>query len=510
LSIADQPMTTPAVPPPNPPEPQFHRHLGQRIWDWLSQTRPEFVVGTLQYTGRRMLMVFAWLLIGDFCLMMLDTNIPEILPLKLKSLGAGDTTNAFLNKTIAYTVVFLLAPIVSVRSDRTRTRWGRRIPYLLWSAPFVGLFLVLIGHYESIANLFAGNATELKILGVAISRSTLTLIVLAVLIIGWDFANIFVNTVYYYLFNDVVPAKYLSRFLALFRIVFLISAWAYSRWVLPISLSHFRPLFILAGIGYAVGFILMCTFVREGKYPPPEPLTTTATGRPNPFAAIKSYARECFTHRIYWYFFLANTFTYTSRLAGVFLLIRTTASLGLNLQQWSVYKQFEIGIALLLTFPAGWLADWWHPLRVYLLASLWVLIGTASQCVWIFHDFGPRGNLFVLYLTGLAFMPLRLIAEAAELPMYMRILPKDRYGQFCSANGMVRAFAMIPGSVLAGMFISSMGKWYGERRYTWMAGWQLMFQVIAAVFLILLYREWKRHGGNACYQPPLSTTACNT
>jgi len=262
-------MTTPAVPPPNPPEPQFHRHLGQRIWDWLSQTRPEFQVGTLQYTGRRMLMVFAWLLIGDFCLMMLDTNIPEILPLKLKSLGAGDTTNAFLNKTIAYTVVFLLAPIVSVRSDRTRTRWGRRIPYLLWSAPFVGLFLVLIGHYESIANLFAGNATELKILGVAISRSTLTLIVLAVLIIGWDFANIFVNTVYYYLFNDVVPAKYLSRFLALFRIVSSLAGMAYGKWVFPHSMTHFKPIFVIAGIAYAIGFLIMCIMVREGEYPPP-------------------------------------------------------------------------------------------------------------------------------------------------------------------------------------------------------------------------------------------------
>src|SRR4030095_13259788 len=129
---------------------------------------------------------------------------------------------------------------------------------------------------------------------------------------------------------------YLSRFLALFRMVFLLSALAYSRWVLPISLTHFRSLFTIAGVGYAVGFILMCLFVRAGKYPPPEPLT--AAGRAHPLAAIKTYARECFTHRIYWYFFIANTLTFTSRLAGVFILVRTTASLGLNLDQWSWYK----------------------------------------------------------------------------------------------------------------------------------------------------------------------------
>ncbi len=484
-----------------PPDTRIHR-----LRRWLNEYRPEFQVGTLRYTGRRLLWVFAWLLIGDFCLQLLDTNIPDILPLKMKHLGAGDTSIAVVNTTIARTVVFLLAPIVSVWSDRTRTRWGRRIPYLLWSAPFVGLFLVLIGHYEGLTNLLAGDSAQFSILGMTIGRTPLTLLVLGGLVIGWDFANIFVNTVYYYLFNDVVPAKYLSRFMALFRIVYLLSALGYSRWILPHSLTHFRWLFTLAGVGYAIGFFLMCIFVREGEYPPPP----AEHRREGFFAGVATYARECFTHRIYWYFFIANTCTYTSRLTGTFLLIRSTASLGLSLDQWSWYKQLEIGIALLLTFPAGWLADKWHPLRVYLLASIWVLLGTLSQCVWIVHDFGISGNLFYLYLTGLSFMPLRLIAEAAELPMYMRILPKDRYGQFCSANGMVRAFAMIPGSVLAGMFISSMEPWFGERRYTWMAGWQFVFQVAAAGFLILLYREWKRHGGDECYQPPLSTFPCNT
>ena len=92
-------------------------------------------------------------------------------------------------------------------------------------------------------------------------------------------------------------------------------------------------------------------------------------------------------------------------------------------------------------------------------------------------------------------MPLRLIADAAELPMYMRVLPRDRYGQFCSANGMVRAFVMIFGSIAAGMFIGAMEPWWGERRYTWVAVWQLAFQMVAAVFLVLLYRQWKLHGG---------------
>ena len=459
--------------------------LCNRARQWLKQTRPQFQAGTLRYTGFGMIMVFVWLLWGDFCFQLLDSNIPNILPLKLKELGAGDTTNAILNKTFAYAVAFLLAPVISFRSDRTRTRWGRRIPYLIWSTPFVGLFLILIGCYDSFTRAFTGGAHALLVLGI--------------LIVGWDFANIFVNTIYYYLFNDVVPPRFLSRFLALFRIVSSLAGIAYNHWVFQHSLAHFRLIFVVAGIAYVVGFTLMCLFVREGSYPPPPPNIDRQSGF---ISAAKTYAAECFTHRLYWYFFLANTFTFVARQTSMFINVRNTSSLGMTLKQIGDYNTLEIGIGLLLQFPAGWLADRFHPLRVYLLANLWVLLGTAAQCVWILHDFTPAGNLRYMYVTGLSFMPLRLIAEAAELPMYMRVLPRDRFGQFSSANGMVRAFALIFGSVAAGAFIGAMEPWFGERRYTWVAGWQLVFQIVAAIFLVLLYRQWKLRGGDAGYTPP--------
>ena len=47
-----------------------------------------------------------------------------------------------------------------------------------------------------------------------------------------------------------------------------------------------------------------------------------------------------------------------------------------------------------------------------------------------------------------------------------------------------------------------MGRWFGERRYTWVIGWQLLFQIAAIVFQVMLYRQWKQHGGNQNYVPP--------
>jgi hypothetical protein len=494
--IEDQIDPTPPLPLDYAAPPQGVR---ARLRQWLSTPNPKFQIGTLRYTGFGLMMVFVWLLWGDFCFQLLDQNIPGLLPLELKKLGAGDTTNSFVNGTLSYAITFFLAPIVSVHSDRLRSRWGRRIPYLLWSTPFVGLFLILIGCYEPLTHWFVGNAPSVKVMGMDVARTSMAVFILGVLIIGFDLANIFVNTVYYYLFNDVVPHAYLSRFFSLFRIVISLAGMAYNAWVFPHSETHFRAIFVAAGIAYAVGFTAMCFFVREGEYPPPP---EDGIARDGLLASVQTYARECFTHKLYWFFFLANACTFSSRLVDLFRQVRNTTSLGLTRAEIGDFSVWMIFFALLLQYPAGWVSDRWHPLRVYLLASIWMLFGTVAQCVWIFKDFGHHGNLVYLYISGLSFMPLGLVADAAELPMYMRLLPRDRYGQFASANAMVRAFAKIFLSVAVGKFLESLKPYYGEYRYTFIAAWQFVFQLAAAVFLVLLYRQWKLHGGNENYIPP--------
>src|SRR5690349_18975847 len=100
--------------------------------------------------------------------------------------------------------------------------------------------------------------------------------------------------------------------------------------------------------------MLMCLFVREGEYPPPPQNLNRAPGL---LSSAETYARECFTHRLYWYFFLANAATYVSRITSMFLLVRNTSSLGLSLKEIGIFSNWVLVIGLLLQFPAGWLAD---------------------------------------------------------------------------------------------------------------------------------------------------------
>lgn len=48
-----------------------------------------FRVGTLTYTKAALFSLFAWLLWGDFCFILMQTAAPSVLQLNLKEMGAS-------------------------------------------------------------------------------------------------------------------------------------------------------------------------------------------------------------------------------------------------------------------------------------------------------------------------------------------------------------------------------------------------------------------------------------
>jgi len=457
--------------------------------------------GTLQYTTFGLIAVCFWLLWGDFIWCLFEQALPNLLPLKLKDLGATDTMNQVLNRSLGCAVAFIFAPAISMASDRHRGRFGRRIPFLMWSTPFVGLFLVLLGNYDLLTNLLIGHSKTISLLGFDLGRTGLSLLIFGVILVAYDCSTVFVSTVYYFLFNDVVPEKLMARFLAIYRMVGVASIALYSKFVFPHVLDHFRLTFTIAGIGYVIGFMLLCFFVKEGQYPPPPENIDKRKGL---ISSAKTFAKECFTHRFYWYFFLTCTFQFVSWQSGSFATLRNRDSLHLTMQQIGNLGFYGSIVSFCIMFPAAWLADKFHPVRVYVVLTIIQFFRPILDCIWIFKDFGPHGNLVGLYIIGLGILPVAAIQSAAELPMYMRVLPRERYGQFCSANGMLRAFAMMFGAALAGMMMDSLHHHFGmdEWRYRYYPVWIVFWQIPSIVCLLLFYREWKRLGGSENYKPP--------
>lgn len=278
----------PSPPTPPPSEAQERNAAGQ----------PIHRCGTLTYTRLGLIQLFGWLLWGDFCYQLFEHHGgPGILALYLQdNFHVSNTTIAILMITIPKILGTIMTPIISFHSDRCRSRWGRRIPYMLFTAPFLALFAVALGFSDDIFTYFKTHLDENS----AISPMTASMTVIGFFIIGFSFFNEFVGTVYWYIFADVVPRKFIGRFSSLFNIVTQIAGFIAGVTIAPYVISHMKAIHIGVALIYLIGFGLMCWKVKEGTYPPVQDVTAESTFMDK----VKLYFRECFSHRIYIYVYL--------------------------------------------------------------------------------------------------------------------------------------------------------------------------------------------------------------
>ena len=108
-----------------------------------------FKVGTLIYSKAGLITLFLFLLWGDFCFTLMETVVPSIMPLKLNAMGASNWALGLIVTTIPNLMNTAINPFISFRSDRFRSKWGRRIPFLAGATPFLVVFLILLGYAGS-------------------------------------------------------------------------------------------------------------------------------------------------------------------------------------------------------------------------------------------------------------------------------------------------------------------------------------------------------------------------
>src|SRR4051812_20589209 len=89
-----------------------------------------FRVGTLVYTKLGLVTLFLWLIWGDFCFTLMSFIKPNLLPLMMRDIGASNQSIALMTVSIPSLMTMLILPFIAFKSDRYRSRWGRRIPFL--------------------------------------------------------------------------------------------------------------------------------------------------------------------------------------------------------------------------------------------------------------------------------------------------------------------------------------------------------------------------------------------
>lgn len=438
--------------------------------------------GSLRYSVFGLVVLFFWLLGGDFAWSLKERSVPTVVQMLFKNFGATDLVTGLLLGTLPSLVSIVLGPFISYRSDRHRGRLGRRIPYLLWTTPLAVLAMFGLAVSPALAAWLHGSgiiqATELN---------GTTVILLGVFWAVFELATVAANAVFGALINDVVPQALLGRFYGLFRALSLVAGMMFNYLLLGRAEAHYALIFLGLGVLYGVGFMGMCLKVKEGTYPDSGREMASRLGLA---AAVRTYFTECFSNPYYRWVFAAFMLSNLAFFAVNLFNLYLAKSLQLGMDVYGKLLALTYLISLLLSYFLGWLADRFHPLRVGMV-FLGLYAGLALAGGMLATSATAFGVVFVLHgvLNGAFY--------TATASLGQRLYPRARFAQFSSAGIMLLSVAQVVLAPLVGQMLDHTGHIY---RHTYFIGFALAMLALFASFEVC--RRIMRMGGFAAYRPP--------
>lgn len=295
--------------------------------------------------------------------------------------------------------------------------------------------------------------------------------------------------------------------MAAFRLVGTGAGAAFSYYLFPYVESGMKMIFIGAGILYFLAFMLMCWKVKEGDYPPP---SENIDKKDNMWSSFKTYFVESFSHPFYRAFFIATTAgdLTLSGCIGQWGLLFTHTSLGIGMGPLGKMNALAGVISMCLLYPMGMLADKKHPLRVTIWGSAIVLLLMPIQFIFLFHNFSPARSYHIFFTYTMIILPVSAVIGAAGMPLYMRLLPKDKYGQFCSAQAMFRSFCVMAFGFFSGSIFDFLRGIVLHRGlaesfvYRFLPVMQWTCLLIQFIFYLVVLKYFKQLGGYEHFEAP--------
>jgi maltose/moltooligosaccharide transporter len=453
-------------------------------------------VGTLTYSRGRLVNVFGWMLWGDLCLVISEAVVLRMVPYQMVSLHASNAAIGVVTGSILSLMNWIMNPIISTTSDRHRSPLGRRMPFMLYTAPFIALFLIGLGfsgaigrwmhlHLPAIGTgigYLAGHL--LPGVGSLPPQARLTIAMLAIFMVLFRFFDLFPQCVYYYLFPDVIPQKLMGTFICLFSVTSAVGNIMFHAWLLPLAGTHPQIIFESSALLYLFTFLLLPLAVKEGEYPPPAPRQKGKV-----FSAISGWAKEAFSQGFYWKYFLSNSgYRWAFTPFNVFLVIYAQKKLNLGPADFGHVMEIVLIVQLPAMFLLGPVVDRFHPSRVAIVGFVMMILSGAAGF------FGIHNKATFIGCTIAAFIATAVVKGSLST-LGPRVLPRNRYGQFCAATSMVSETGMLFLYYACGVLLDHLGQRY-------LFAWVLGFSVFGLMVTVSLYRSWITLGGDIAYTPP--------
>lgn len=458
-----------------------NNHLQEANHPELSSNTRVWSVGTLSYTIGGLIILFLWLLWGDFAWSMKDRVVPPVVQLLLKKFEVSDFLSGVLMGGLPPFLGLLIGPVIGCWSDRHRGRWGRRIPFLLIPTPFIVLSIIALAYSPKIGHwLYMLSGWQ------GLSENSMIIAVFSAFWICFEVSTIVANSVFGGLVNDVVPRKVIGRFYGLFRAMSLFAGIAFNYTLMGHAGDYYIPIFLGVGALYGFGFTAMCFNVKEGGYPEPE---ANDKGK-HPLLSMKEYFRECFSNPYYLGIFAFCAIQGMSMGCVNLFSLYAAESFGLSLTAFGYCLAITYICSLVLAYPLGALVDRSHPLplgivamSLYAVAMLWSYFGVSS----------PRGFEIAFIAHGVISGTYFTITSG----MPALLFPKAKFSQYCSASGIIGSL----GGMALGPILGLLLDWSGHNyRNVFIVGFVLM--AVALAISVPVYLKFLALGGKENYVAP--------
>jgi len=465
--------------------------------------------GSLSYTAGAMRTVFLWLLMGEVVFTLIDMLEPKVLPVLLKMHGASDKEIAVIVGSFNAVLQLLIMPPLGYCSDRLRTRWGRRIPFLFWATPVAALLLCLTPFSPEIAEWAKGSPWASWLLGLVPIAPVI--LVFGLLVLLYRSAQTVMNVTFFGLLRDVVPESHMGRFLSLFRLFGAAGTFIITYWLLGHVAENSRLVFGGVAVLGLVGFSLICWRVREGVYPPVEEGAAAREGSwlTRTLAAVRIFLAESYRHPIYLWVYFIRVCLYGALLGlSGFVIFFPQQELGMDLGSIGRMLSWPSLVWLVIAYPIGRLMDARGASYVLRIGLVVITLGYLFSFLFVV---GPWSFLVSSLVTGVAFWVVML----AQLKLTQEVFHPQRYSQLAGANTIVQSLAIaIVISPGAGWLLDAL-KGFRHVVHLPLAG-EVSFGPYRLVNLMMgvLYglawfglervqRHWRRHGGPDRYVAPL-------
>lgn len=449
-----------------------------------SKNTKTWSVGTLSYTASGIAILFFWLLWGDFAWAMKDRAIAPAATLLIRSFDVSNLLYSLIIISFPNFTNIFLCPIISYISDRHRSKWGRRVPFLFFTTPFIVIGSIGLGFSPAIGRFLSSLAPE------SITPNLGGLLGFSFFWILLDFGTTLSGALSGALINDVVPQALLGRFYALFRAISLLAGMIFTFFILGLVEEYFMWIFAGVGVLYGIGLYSLCFKIKEGEYPPVEKVVQIDNKLSPAFMPIASYFKQCFSNPYYRWVIFMLVFGQLSAAPFNMFAIFYAKSLNLDMNRYGLMLAITYCVSFGISYFLGVLADKYHPLRVSLVAQViyfiimvggWIVIANPSTFAYVLLGHGLISGCYFTLSASLA----------------LRLFPRALFAQFNSAFAMISAiFFMLTGPAL-GLMLDILNRNY---RYVFIFGAVVTFLSLIGFIKVLFY--YNKLGGDKSYTPP--------